>query len=210
MKNVSQIDWNKAQLLFSSDTKGLIDRFKNKVDQFPRAKIILQILAAGGMIGLAAVSPGAPLAYFSMVKLWKSFNRTRLKETIYRFKKQRFITLKEKNDQLIVEITTKGWQKILTYKLEDIKIPEPKVWDKKWRLIIFDISNKKRINRDVFQKKIKSLGFYQLQESIYVYPFKCFDHIEFLRQIFGIGIEVKYILAEKIEDDECLRNHFRV
>lgn len=44
-------------------------------------------------------------------------------------------------------------------------------WDKKWRLLIFDIEEERRIIRDLLRKKIKELGFVLWQESVYVSPF---------------------------------------
>ncbi len=210
MKTLTKIDWEKAQSLFAKDKPSLLASAQNKLDQYPHAKTVLFALACGGMIGLAAISPSAPLAYLTLVKFWQSFNKKRLKQTIFRFRQQKYVEIREENNQYVVKITTKGLEKALSYKLEEMKINEPENWDGKWRIIIFDISDKKKRHRNLFQLKIKNMGFFQLQESIYVFPYPCFDQIEFLRQIFGVGFEVKYILANKIEDDENLRNYFRV
>lgn len=161
-------------------------------------------------MGFSAISPAAPLAFHSLFKIWHSFSQRRLKETVKRFRKQKFVEIEEENGQYVVKITTKGLVKALSYKLNEMSIKEPKQWDGKWRVVIFDIADQKRNHREVFRKRIKSLGLFPLQESVYVYPYPCFDQIEFLRQISGVGLEAKYILANKIEDDESLRNHFRL
>lgn len=207
---LTKIDWEKATTLFVKDKQNLVESFQNKLNQYPTAKTILFALACGGVIGLTAVSPSAPLAYFSLVKFWRSFNKKRLKQTIYRFRKQKYVEIEEKDGKFTVKITTQGLNKALSYKLEEMKITEPSKWDGKWRIAIFDISDKKRHHRDFFRKQIETLGLYRLQKSVYVYPYPCFDQIEFLRQIYKVSFEVKYILATKIEDDENLRNHFRV
>lgn len=210
MKTLTKIDWEKAKSLFTKDKPNLITSAQNKLNQYPHVKTILFALACGAGIGLAAISPSAPLAYLSLVKFWQSFNKKRLKQTIFRFRQQKYVDIKEEDGQYVVKITTKGLEKALSYKLEEMKIKEPENWDGKWRVAIFDISNKKRYCRDFFRNKIKALGLYRLQKSVYVYPYPCFDQIEFLRQIFGVGLEVKYILAEKIEEDENLLNHFQL
>lgn len=210
MKNGTNIDWNKATKIFAPEKENVIAQLKGKLNEHPKTKIILILLAGGVGLSLATISPAAPLALSSFVKLWKSFDQRRLKQTLWRFKKQKFIDLKEKNGQQVVSITTKGLTRALSYKLEEMKIKEPKKWDEKWRMAIFDIADKKKRHREIFREKIKSLGLYLWQKSVYVYPFPCFDELEFLRQVFGVGIEVKYVVAEKIEDDENLRNHFCV
>lgn len=210
MSALTKINWNKAAVLFTKDKQNLIESFQNKLEQYPNAKIVLFALACGGGIALAAISPAAPLTFYSLTKFWHAFNKKRLKQTIFRFRKQKYVEIKEKDGQYLVKITAKGLTRALSYKFADMKINEPKQWDKKWRIAIFDIGNKKRRHRDFFREKITSLGLYRLQKSVYVYPYPCFDQVEFLRQVFGVGLEVKYILADKIEDDEVLRNHFQV
>ncbi|MCL5675976.1 MAG: hypothetical protein M1120_02515 [Patescibacteria group bacterium] len=210
MGDKNNIDWNKAKQLFAPDKISFSSQFRDKINQYPRAKTVLVLLAAGCILGFSAVSPAAPLAFHSIFKVWQSFNQRRLRASIRRFRKQKLVDVEEENGEYIVKVTSKGLTKALSYKLNEMAIREPKNWDGKWRVIIFDISNQKRNHRDIFRNYIKSLGLYQLQRSVYCYPYPCFDQVEFLRQIFQVGWETKYLLVEKIEDDETLRNHFQV
>ena len=45
-----------------------------------------------------------------------------------------------------------------------------KRWDKRWRILIFDIPEKIRWKRDVFRGKLKTLGFGMVQQSVWVSP----------------------------------------
>lgn len=45
-----------------------------------------------------------------------------------------------------------------------------KKWDKKWRLVIFDIEEKQRKARDILRAKLKELGFGKWQRSVYISP----------------------------------------
>lgn len=76
----------------------------------------------------------------------------------------------------------------LNYFQEQIKL---KKWDKRWRIIIFDIPKQLHSRRSYFQKKIKSFGFYALQKSVYVFPYAC-------EQELGIIAE-QYKLSEYID-----------
>lgn len=206
MRALNEIDWKKAKILFAEDRLTLSEKLANKLDQYPHAKIILNLLAAGCVLTLAAVSPGSA----SLLGIWKSFSKRRFRQAIYRLRQQKFVKITGKGEQQTVIITIKGLNKSLSYRINNMRIKEPKKWDGKWRLVIFDIQDKKRRYRDIFRNKVKALGLWPLQKSVYVYPYPCFNQIEFLRQIFGVGLEVKYIVAQKIEDDEYLRNHFRI
>jgi DNA-binding transcriptional regulator PaaX len=75
-------------------------------------------------------------------------------------------------------------------------------------LVIFDVEETRRGLRDRFREKLGKLGFYRLNDSVFVHPYPCFDEIEFIRNYYFVGAEVTYILAEKIEDDVKLRRVF--
>jgi len=46
-------------------------------------------------------------------------------------------------------------------------------WDNKWRLVIFDIPQEFHNKRNRFRKRLKSLGFYKIQKSVFVFPYPC-------------------------------------
>ena len=49
-----------------------------------------------------------------------------------------------------------------------LKIDKPKIWDKKWRIVVFDIPEKQRGARDSLRTYLKKLDFYELQKSIFI------------------------------------------
>ena len=74
--------------------------------------------------------------------------------------------------------------------------------------LVKDFPEKYKGFREIFRMRIKQLGLCLLQESVYVSPYPCFDEIEFLRQLYKIPFQVRYIVASKIEDDGELRTQF--
>ena len=122
--------------------------------------------------------------------------------------KQKLVKITYKAGDTIVEITQDGLIKALKYKLNDIKVKKPKSWDKMWRVIIFDVPEKKRKCRDDFRYYLQKAGFYSLNESVYVHPYPCFDEVEFLRQVTGTGGDVTYLVANSIETSTKLLDHF--
>ena len=82
-------------------------------------------------------------------------------------------------------------------------------WDKKWRILIFDIKEKNKIKREALRGKIKQLGLYPLQKSVWVCPYKFFKEMDMLRRFFGLQKdEMKTITASEIEDDKNIRSFF--
>lgn len=56
-------------------------------------------------------------------------------------------------------------------------------WDGKWRVVIFDIEEKEKKTRNALRLKLISLGFGELQKSVYVTPLDVLPDIkEFLRE----------------------------
>lgn len=40
-----------------------------------------------------------------------------------------------------------------------------KDWDKRWRIVVFDVPEELRKGRDVLHSKLRALGFYELQKK---------------------------------------------
>lgn len=200
----TNIDWEKATKLFQNS----IPISTNK-RTFPSVKQVLHFLAAAGSIGLIFAFPGAAPVIGKLVLGEDTYTPWKMKKTIGQLKKQKFVEVVENKDgSTTVKITHKGLSRALTYKLDVLEIKKPEKWDRKWRVIIFDIPEKYRGLRDAFRTRLRQLDLYLLQESVYVSPYPCFKEIEFLRELYGVAVKVRYLLVDKIEDDEELKSYF--
>jgi len=95
--------------------------------------------------------------------------------------------------------------------IDDLEIAKQKKWDKKWRLVIFDIAQIKKIYREAFRGKLKDLGFRSLQKSVWVHPYECQVEIELLKDFFGLSDkELRLIVAQSIGIDEEFKKEFRL
>lgn len=67
-------------------------------------------------------------------------------------------------------------------KLLDERIPlrwlAKKPWDRRWRMVIFDIPEKERTLRDKIREKLVSLGFGMWQRSVYITPHNVMREIQ--------------------------------
>ncbi len=91
---------------------------------------------------------------------------------------------------------------------ETIKIQKPKRWDGRWRVVIFDIWERRRSTRDRLRRMLKRAGFYKVQNSVWVHPYDCEELISFLKVHMRLGNGVLYMIADGIEHDAGLRKHF--
>lgn len=113
-----------------------------------------------------------------------------------------------KDGTITLVLTNKGKMKALTYEFENIKLEKKKDWDGKWRIVMFDIPEKQRVARDVFRSKIKNIGFYELQHSVFAFPYECENEIEFIIENYKISKWVRFGTLEKIDNDIYLRKFF--
>lgn len=119
------------------------------------------------------------------------------------------INFSEKSDGTIqLELIEAGNKRILQYKFEEMSISAPNQWDGLWRIVIFDIPDKKKQAREALRIKLKTLGFYKLQESIFVHPYDCKNEVDFIKEFYNIRPFVKFIIAKDIDDDFKLRKIF--
>lgn len=209
MKDITA-DWEKTYRIFYNDKENILHALKRETERYPYVKEILLILAAGTLISAALVMPGVAKLFTPSVWNGKGYKRYRLGQSLKRLKKQKLIEVAETKDGPVVRITENGMTRALTYKLDEMQVKRRESWDKKWRIVIFDIPEGKRRLRDEFRERLKQLGFFQLQKSVFVHAFPCADEVEFLRQIYGVDVDATTILATKIEGEEKLRDFFKI
>lgn len=168
------------------------------------AKDILKDLAVGGILVSSLALPNLPqvLKFLGVVG---AKDRYRVRRTIYNLKNKRLVNFYENG---IIEITEKGKKKILQYDIEEMKIKPPAKWDSCWRIVIFDIPEKFKKARNALSKKMKDLGLFPLQKSVFVYPFDCKDEINFVSEFFGVGKFTQYIVAKELDSENFLKQHF--
>lgn len=135
-------------------------------------------------------------------------NKIKFSQEMYRLKQCGIISGYLKDKQKFIKLTKKGKKRLKKYLLSALEIESPSKWDKKWRLVIFDIPDDKKNEREIFRRKLEELGFLKLQESVYIYPFECATQIDYLKRNYLIAPYVQYILADRIETEVNLVKKF--
>lgn len=109
-----------------------------------------------------------------------------------------------------VFLTERGIQEILKYKMKNKHLEKP--WDGKWRIIVFDIAEATRKDRNYLRSQLKWIGFQELQKSVWVFPYEVRDELkEFIKMCkFEFQGDVRFILADNIDPDLLLRRGFNL
>lgn len=93
---------------------------------------------------------------------------------------------------------------------EEVRPVKQKKWDQKWRIIMFDVWERRRKVRDELREILKEVGFIKVQNSAWAYPYPCEKLLVFLRTHLRLGHGILYVVADEIEHDEKLRSHFKL
>lgn len=174
-------------------------------------KDVLSLLITGGAIILAANSPYFVPNILRKYEKWKKYSNRKVSDAFYRLRRQGFIDIQTVNHQIYISLTKEGRKKAGIFQIDKLKIARPKRWDKKWRLLIFDIPQERKISREALRGKLKELGFHQLQKSVWIYPFECRPEMELLQDFFGLSKnEMRLIIAENIGEDSNLQQEFKL
>lgn len=177
-----------------------------------RGETYQTILNMLGVVGVASIAVLAPNALQAISMLRGGGQRRSLyylTSVLGRMESKGFIIIRKEGGRGIVNITEKGKRELDRYRFQERSL-EKKRWDRKWRIVIFDIKEYKRGTRAKIRAELKNFGFVILQQSVWVYPYECEEIIRLLKADYRIGKEIVYIIAEKIENDMWLRKIFKL
>jgi len=175
-----------------------------------KTKLLLKYMALGGaVVILSLANPVLPhyliRAYFKN----KKFQKAKFLRDLKRLQNRDLVDYQElPNGQVKMILKSNSKKIMLKYDIDNMKIEKLRSWDRKWRLIIFDIPNNKRAASSAFSSKLKDLGFYKLQKSVYLHPFPCEKEIEFITSIFNIREHILILNVSGFEGEEKLKYHF--
>lgn len=102
---------------------------------------------------------------------------------------------KQDKKHLLLQLSVKGIHRLQRAQVGDIDIPEPALWDKKWRMVTYDIPATHSIKRRLFTTELRRLGFVMVRESVWFHPHPCFDQLDELVRYCGI---VPYVTFAEI------------
>src|SRR3989338_4923411 len=177
-------------------------RYK-KVRPEPLAITILKLVASRSSVLRSAQSILEEIKSHTMSKVEKK----RIQQGLQYLKRKKFIAFPGKGK---FTITMSGKKRLEKIELDNIRISKPEAWDGKWRLLTFDIPEEMQNLRYYFRKRLKEIGFYHFQRSVFVIPYPCVSEIDKICVELGIERSVHLIKAYRFEGDGDLTKHFQI
>ena len=154
--------------------------------------IILTILAAAadGYVGFEDFTYHTYRQY-SILDLKKS----RFASAIRRLRDAGYIEKDIDSGKIILKLTKLG-KEIIPEEFDESK------WDGKWRIVIFDIPENKKVIRNLFRRNLKKWGFKKWQQSVWISKMDVTQKVKDL--IDGVGISSWVAIIES--DDPAFSN----
>ena len=189
-----------------------------KLKQNSAEKAILIALVAGAIVlspmgGRVVIS----IAKHYIKKWWEEGgpyvppenDPNQVRRSIYKLRRNNYINWKlDKGKNTIrLELTKKGRKLFGPMRFDDISIQPQRDWDKQWRFFMFDIPEKSRSLRNVLRDKLKRLGFFRFQHSVWIYPYDCEKEMRYICEFLG-ATAFTMMFAVKIDNDKILRRYF--
>ncbi len=166
---------------------------------------VLKAVGGAGVLGAALVAPNVIGA---MSKLGMIPN-VRQKEIINRARGRLLKRdLLKRNNKGMLELTQKGKMVFAGLQARDAIKDRAWRWDRRWRILIFDIPEYRRQVRDRIRHTLADIGFLRLQDSVWIYPYDCEEFVALLKADFKIGKDLLYLIVEEIEGERYIKDFF--
>jgi len=181
------------------------------------SQVILALVAAAGIVTVASVAPNALKTANYCLKLRKKFKglaydekQKKMEKAFYYLRSSGLIKFHGETSDLKISLTEKAKQMLVKVGFKTIQISKPKTWDKKWWLVASDIPTKEhRLGADQFRTKLKNMGFYFLQKSLWIYPYDPRGEIKFIAETYGIDNFITIMEINRLDrEDEAKAKQF--
>jgi len=178
------------------------------------ASIVLGAAAVAGICSLAILMPGIVHLVPKRSKLpsYELLKRKRLiRQALRRLERHKLIKGFIKDDGTEwISITQHGYEELFRLQLISHQPMRQKIWDTKWRMIVFDVKEINKCLRDRIRRTLHRLGFVRLQDSVWIFPFACEETFELIRAAFHIKHEAVYLTCERFHHDQWLCKKFNL
>ena len=181
-------------------------RSRKKTQRANVQKIVLTSVAAAGVLSVALVAPNVLGAMAKLGLLPSARQNEIIKRSRTRLVKRGLLVYQDNK----LRLTPKGEAVLRMLELHEFRLKRPKRWDGKWRVLVFDIPEKRKKTREQVRKTLLVIGFIRLQDSVWIYPYDCEDLLTLLKADFKVGKDMLYMVVDQLEYDAPLKTRFNL
>lgn len=157
--------------------------------------LTLKVLGIAGLAGVSVVAPNA-LQGLNLLLKKSAVTQNKHQTILNELRRQGLVHIVQDDEQLTYTLTPGGIHRLQRVIIDEVAIPKPKQWDKRWRIVTFDVPVRQSKARSSFTTQLQELGFMMLQKSMWVYPHPCFEQVE---QIAGYYNVLRYCSLMEVD-----------
>ena len=172
---------------------------------------VLATLATTGVIAVAALAPTVLIAVGQIARQSGYKMGWKARTAAGRLAQKGLVRFVKVGGRKHIEITEAGRR---FFALESAKMAagagRKRRWDRRYRMVVFDIPEKRKGVRERLRRIMRELGFLRIQDSVWVAPHECEELVALIKAELRIGKDVLYVIVESIENDAWIRRHFNL
>ena len=172
-------------------------------------KVVLAAVALAGTLAVGVLAPNIFLALPGIMGKKRYKLAFQARTAAARLAIKGHVRFVEKNGKKRIEITEAG-RRAYAFEVEKVRLAAQrgKRWDGRFRLVMFDIPQHRRRDRDHLRAVVRGCGFLRLQDSVWIFPYDCEELITLLKADMRIGKDILYAIVESVENDGWIKKHF--
>lgn len=168
-----------------------------------REKEAIKMIGLGTLIIASFALPGLPIAFKTISDVRGNKGLQKFLENL---EKKNIIYLGDEK----IRLTKRGRELLKQIQIYDITIIKPDKWDGIWWLVSYDVPKKFDRQRDHFRFHLKRMGFYQVQDSLWVYPFQCKQEIAVIAKELEISPFIIIMATDNLPNQKYMEDFFNL
>jgi DNA-binding transcriptional regulator PaaX len=178
------------------------------------SKLVDEIILFAAVSSSLAAGVVAPNIFIALDKplrrLYKHLDenerKRQLQNTLAYMRRQRLLA---ENFEYGLQLTKKSRKRLLKIELEATHIPPQTIWDKQWRIVLYDIPEEHRTARIGLTAHLRQAGFYQFQQSAWITPFPCVEQVATLAAHYKVDRYISYFDALNLANEQLMIARFQ-
>ncbi|MEK7601808.1 MAG: hypothetical protein AAB480_04725 [Patescibacteria group bacterium] len=172
---------------------------------------VLGVIGTAGILSVAMIAPNVfqVLPHIMGKQRYKLAFQT--KTAVGRLAVKGHIRFSMKNGKKCVEITDAGRRALALEEATAARSAGAKRrWDNRYRMVIFDIPERRRGVRERLRRLMSECGFLCIQKSVWISPYDCEELVALVKAELRIGKDALYVIVDSIENDGWIKKHFKL
>lgn len=104
-------------------------------------------------------------------------------------------------EERFIRLTQLGKEKFYSSELSNTQFPISKTWDGKWRIIILDVPESRKSEREALRYLLKKAGFACVKNSVWISPLPFEQFFQNIKKDLKLTTEIMIIVTDTLDDE---------